>query len=449
MDTTIRLPDPYTEASLGSQDTDDQVAVAAENLTLSSIGSSFFTAEDNVSLDSSNQHHCILSGVENMSSGLYSLDESCENTILSSHPSSSIPPAPQANRDVFMLSPHPQLYPEELRSVTTTNTEVYAAEQLFPVTVLGDNDCEDEGSMSLASSQSTSVRTLLNKERPSSGSFEDGAFERVADSLLFDSSNNRKTFDSPNRNRMKDWHDRLVSDSDWDRFRATSKDILPFISEDSESVAPCTLPLPPKPLPRNVTKSEKESRQVAYRAEDHLPSEFICGICKDVLVGACILDCNCTVCMNCWEGDDDNQQDFAKRMDFVWVEDSKKCQSCHIKAEIKVSCHALDVAILRIIQGLPDSDPSVSSLKESYFHRLLVWRKAVSDRNEKLKREKMIRDDELLARLIQEEERVFWNNQTKSQTQTKAKPSNKILFLSKAVLAIFAVVGLKHFSKRR
>jgi len=444
----MRLPNSYTEASEGSQYADDQAAAAADNLTLSSIGSSFFTAEDNVSLDSSNQHHCILSGVENMSFGLYSLGESGENTILSSHPSSSIAPAPQVNRDVFMLSPHPQLHTEELRSVTTTNTEVYTAEQLFPVTVLGDSDCDDEGSVSLASSQSTSVSALLNKEQPTSG-FQDGAFERVADSLLVDSSNNSKTVDSPNKSRTKDWHDRLISDSDWDRFRATSKDVLPFISEDSESVAPCPLPLPPKPLPRNVNKSPKELRPVAYRAKDHLPSEFICGICKDVVVGACILDCNCTVCMSCWEDGDDDRQDFAKRMDFVWVEDSKKCQSCHTKAETKVYCHALDVAILRIIQGLPDSNPSVLSLKESYFHRLLVLRKTVSDRNEKLKREKMIRDDELLARLIQEEERVFWNNQAKSQTRTKAKPSNKLLILSKAVLAIIAAVGLKHLSKRR
>ncbi len=444
MDHTAPHPDSSAEESQEShllRGANDQSPGRTEDLALSSIGSSFFSAEDGVSLNSSNHRHYIFAGVENMSSGLHSLDGSGANTILSSNPSSLLPPPPEADQNVFMLSPHPQLTTEELGSVTTTNTEVYASHQVIADISFRDSICDDEVSLSLASSQSTSVSSLLNKERPATSSFENGAFERVADSLLVDSSNDM---------RAKDWHDRLVSDSDWDRFRATSKALLPFISEDSESMAP--LPLPPKPSASNLTKSPKESPYATYRAEDHLPCEFVCGICKDVLVGACILDCNCsssTVCMNCWEDGDHNQQDFAKRMDFVWVEDSKKCPSCHSNAEIKVYCHALDVAILRIIQALSDVDPSVSSLKQSYFHRLSVWRKTVSDRNERLRKEKMIRDDELLARLIQEEERVFWNQQqSRSQSRTRTKPSNKLMLFSKAVLALIAAIGLKQMTKR-
>jgi len=94
----------------------------------------------------------------------------------------------------------------------------------------------------------------------------------------------------------------------------------------------------------------------------------------------------------------------------------------------------------------------VVALKQMYYHRLSVWRKTVSDRNERLRHEKQIRDDELLARLIQEEERVFWE-QRRPQQQARTKrvmgiPSEKFMFISKTFLALIAIVGLKHVSKR-
>ena len=195
---------------------------------------------------------------------------------------------------------------------------------------------------------------------------------------------------------------------------------------------------------------QKKNLEVTYQAEDILPSDFVCGICKDVLVGACILDCNCcssTVCMPCWKDADCDQQDFATRMDFVWIE-SKKCPSCHCNSEIKAYCHALDVAILHIIQDLPDSDVSVTCLKQKYYSRLSTWRETVSDRNVRYRREKYIRDDELLARLIQEEERVFWD-ETRSRTRKRSFfSSNKFRVFGQALLALIAAAGLKHMSRR-
>lgn len=443
MDSTIRA-DSSVEASQNS-DADYQSPLRADNLALSSIGSSFFTEDDYISLNSSIISPNVFVGIENMTPDSCNSGGNEGSTIVSSNPSASVPPPPEANRDIFMMSPHPQFTTVGVNSMSTMNTEVYPSDQVFRETTFGDRNYDDEDSLSVASSQSTSVSAILSGSQPVRGSFEDGAFERVASHLAFDSSNDSSA---------KNWHDRLISDSDWDRFRATSKDLLPFISEDSESVSQCPLPLPPRPTGRVSGRvSPNESLRAMYKAGDHLPSEFICGICKDVLVGACILDCNCsssTVCITCWEDGDRNQQDFAKRMDFVWVEESKKCPSCHSNSETKVYCNALDVAILRIIQDLPDSDSSVAGLKQMYYHRLSVWRRTVRDRNERLRKENSIRDDELLSKLIQEEERVFWN-QRRPQSQTKRLfgiPSKKFMVISKTFFALVAIAGLKHVSKR-
>lgn len=439
---------PMVESSQESdsmQDVNGQNQVEVENLVLSSLGScSFFTIEDTLSLNSSTLPPDIFDGIENMSHGLQSSDDRGESTILSSIPSGASDfhfPPPEANRDIFILSPHPHLTTNGTQSLSTTNTELYASERVFQETTFGYRSCDDEGSLHSASSTSTDVDVLLTRDRPVLRSFEDGAFERVADHLMFDSSNDR---------RGNCWHDCLVSDSDWDRFRATSKDLLRLTSEDSESVSPNLLPLPPTPEARVANTSSKKNLEVTYQAEDILPSDFVCGICKDVLVGACILDCNCcssTVCMPCWKDADCDQQDFATRMDFVWIE-SKKCPSCHCNSEIKAYCHALDVAILHIIQDLPDSDVSVTCLKQKYYSRLSTWRETVSDRNVRYRREKYIRDDELLARLIQEEERVFWD-ETRSRTRKRSFfSSNKFRVFGQALLALIAAAGLKHMSRR-
>lgn len=428
------------------QDVDGRDQAETENLVLSSFGSrSLCTIEDSLSLNSSALPPDVFDGIENMNHGLHGSDDHGGSTILSSIPSGASNfhfPPPEANRDIFILSPHPNLTTNGTQSLSTTNTELYASERLFQETTLGDRSCDDEGSLPCASSLSTDVDVSVTRDRPILGSFEHGAFERVADHLMFDSS------DDCSANR---WHDCLVSDSDWDRFRATSKDLLRLISEDSESVSPNLLPLPPIPEARVVAASSERILEVTYQAEDFLPSDFVCGICKDVLVGACILDCNCcssTVCMSCWKEADCDRQDLATRMDFVWVESKKRCPSCHCNAEIKAYCHALDVAILRIIQDLPDSDVSLSCLKQKYYSRLSTWRETVSDRNERYRREQSFRDDELLARLIQEEERVFWDA-TRSRTRKRSFfSSNKFRVFSQALLALIAAAGLKHMSKR-
>ena len=224
----------------------------------------------------------------------------------------------------------------------------------------------------------------------------------------------------------------------------------------------------------------------------YLPSEFICSLCKDVLVGACTLSCNrncnsSTVCASCWDDhdynddnddNDYNQQEIATQMGFVWVETetktkTKKCPSCHTDVVITVHyCHALDVAILHIIQDLPETDnnnnTNLTYLKRRYYSRLSTWRNIVHNRNERYRQQKSIRDDELLARLIQEEERFFWKarsarqrrhgsgdneyQQRISNNSSSGKVSNRIIFVGHAAVAIIATVlastGLKAMTRR-
>jgi len=364
-----------------------------------------------------------------------------ENTILSSNSSgASLIPRPEASRDIFILSPHPQLNADEVNSLPTINTEYYSFERVFRDQRFDGRNHDDGESLSTASHSSMNVG-VLSQNRQVLGSCEDVVVNRTSDHLINDLADGRRGIY---------WYDRLVSGSDWDQFRVVSKQFLKILSEESKTSPPCILPLPPISTARAISSSSRDLQDLVYRPEEFLPPDFICGICKDVIVGACILDCKCsssTVCEQCWECGDCDQQDFANRMDFVWIE-SKKCPTCLVNAEIKVHCHTLDVAILRIIETLPDSDANVSFVKQKYYSRLSNWRKIVTSRNERYARQKSIRDDELLARLIQEEERIFWDNRTSRSRNRPRKTSEKIKLLSQAALALLAAAGLKLMAKR-
>jgi len=309
------------EQSSRESDTVSDGEIDNDNLVLSSLGSqTFFTLDDSISLNSSvlqdrictiTLHPDIVAGMEHMRHDSNNLDERGECTILSSNPSgTSIPPAPEASQDIFILSPHPQFTADGIHSLSTTNTELFSYERVFRERTFEERTDDDKDSSSSASSVSMDVDVLSTRGGSVSGGFEDGAFERVASHLMFDSSTVR---------RGKDWFTRLVSESDWDRFRVTAKDFLSILSEDSRSASSSLLPLPPMIPHAAISASSKDFQEVPYSAEDYIPSDFICGICKDVIVGACILDCSChssAVCASCWD-DECNQKELANRMDFV------------------------------------------------------------------------------------------------------------------------------------
>jgi hypothetical protein len=415
-------------------DSDDE-----EELVLSSVGSDSYDA---ISLDSA-----VLQELErsNQRAGITAITWSHadgEQTILSSAPSGASIPPPEASQDIFALTPHPQFVADGI-SISTIDTE-YVRDGMA---------CDCSSSVLSLSTINTrnsgDTRTMvLRRASPLRQGHEAAVFERIASQLLGgDALSSTLSQASPAH-----WYNRLVSESDWDQFRVAAKAILGILEPKPSTRL---LPLPPTP-PQEAVRSSSAFSRVAYCAQDHLPSDFICNLCKDVIVGACTLDCGCNasmVCASCFEqshegSSEEAKQDVSDQMGFVWIEDAaRECPSCHGNVNTKVHCHALDVAILHIIRDLPDMDAKLNSLKQNYYSRLAAWRATVYERNERCNKQISAQHDELLARLIQEEERVFWNPREKGNS-----PHNGFLFLGQAAVALVAAtiasIGFNVISKR-
>lgn len=416
---------------------------------LSSVGSDS-SCFDAISLDSavlmelerSNQRAGITTGT--WSHGLGGGDG--EQTILSSAPSGASFPPPEASQDIFALTPHPDFIADGIRSISTTNTEYVrggmAASDSSSVMSLSTIDTKNSGA----------TRTMvLRRASPLRLGHEAAVFERIASQLLGGDGVVSSTLSQA---LPAQWYNRLVSESDWDQFRVAAKAILGILEPKPSARL---LPLPPTPPEVAAGSQAAPIKRVAYSAQDHLPSDFICGICKDVIVGACTLDCGCNasmVCAACFEHSSEGtseeaKQDVSDQMGFVWIEDAaRECPTCHGNVNTKVHCHPLDVAILHIIRDLPDgSDDRLDSLKHQYYSRLAAWRATVYDRNEKCHQQITAQQDELLARLIQEEERIFWNPR-----KGNGPSGNGFLFLGQAAVALVAAtiasIGFNVMSKR-
>jgi len=498
----------------------------ANDFFLSSLGS--FTLDDSLSLNSStlvtdNARYMITlppdvaAGMENRQQRHDDDDDDDDDddnrrgecTIIPSielGASFILAPPLEAFQDISILTPHPRLPTDGIQSISTTSTESVPYGYVYNRTT---NNNGDESSLCTSTSVVSMTSNRLYSER-----FEDGAFERVAGRLLIDSLSSSSLsgrHQSSTTSNYKYWYNRLVSESDWNQFRTNAKDFLSTLQSEEDidlriisSVSMPLLPLPPMVpdaalMPPSVDNkfslelpvSLSSSSYNEYRAEDYLPSEFICSLCKDVLVGACTLNCNCsssTVCAPCWDKhnnddhdyhDDYNRQELAAQMGFVWIETRTKkkgkyCPSCGADVDLKVHyCHALDVAILHIVRELPvscdvDDDSNIknlTNLKQTYYSRLSTRRNVVNNLNERYRRQKLIRDDELLARLIQEEERIFWqdclersqrrggaDHEQRKRMNTTRKGPNRIIFLGHAAVALIAAAiastGLKAMTKR-
>ena len=219
------------------------------------------------------------------------------------------------------------------------------------------------------------------------------------------------------------------------------------------------LPLPPAPL---ATSTSEDFTETAYSAEDYVPENFICGICKDVVVGALTLNCNCVssvVCCSCWEAQNtssSSQQKFSDKLGYVWVSSpsSLPCPSCKATVKSIVPCHALDVAIFQIILNLPVRELKARSLKRCYNSRLEVWRQTVIERNEMQRQKEEVQRDDLLARYLQEEEDYFRGTTKIKEKSLSAEHTrtSTLLFLGQAAIAIVAAtllsMGLKSMKRR-
>lgn len=433
--TASHVSETMEEEQAESDDDDD-----GSELVLSSMGSS--ENFDAISWDSAVLQELERSNVR--AGGSHTIDG--ERTILSSAPSGASIPPPEASQDIFALAPHPQFVADGIHSISTTNTDYEYVRDGGAVA----SDASSVLSLSTINTRSSSGngggRLLLRRAAPDTHGHEAAVFERIASQLLGKTATSTLSQASPAH-----WYNKLVSESDWDSFRTAAKAVLSVLDPKAQKGL---LPLPPAPSDMDVRMAiSSDSPQVPYCAEDHLPSDFVCGICKDVIVGACTLDCGCSsavVCASCFESSNETPEashDASDQLGFVWIEDGEtECPTCHGNVSTKVHCHALDVAILHIIRDLPHSDAKLDCLKRNYYSRLASWRSTVYNRNESRNRQLAAQQDEMLARLIQEEERIFWNPKDKGHS------NNGILFLGQAAVALVAAtiasIGFNVISRR-
>lgn len=403
---------PASSASMSFSDVDSDLLLES---SFSGSGMMYFPQDIMAGLDRERR-----SAVVNSQGG----EEDSAQTILSSRSGRTAIPPPQASRDTFFASSPwaGVVAPSGQISLSTTETGSLPFDAFQ-----GDDYDETIASIYTRSSDGD------NDDRP----HETAIVARRSTSCGTASHH--------------DWYNRLVSESDWDEFRIAAHAVLSAILQPRTDRA--LLPLPPNPPTTAMLLTAATSRpSVSYVAEDHVAPEIVCRICKDVLVGAIKLDCLCPsamVCASCWDDDHGCQEkhqmttrspEFAERMDFVWIDKSKNCPCCRKHVDSITSCHALDVAILHIVRDLPEtqSNGQVTSLKQNYYSRLAAWRANVYEKNEILCRREDARHDELLARLIQEEERVLWGNSNGNRFRQACLSTNGILFLGQAAVALLA-----------
>jgi hypothetical protein len=168
------------------------------------------------------------------------------------------------------------------------------------------------------------------------------------------------------------------------------------------------------------------------------------------------LDCGgaaSTVCSPCWAQhlSGGRSQAMVEDSGFVWVEWSG-CPTCRATVHSGVPCHALDVAILQIVQNLPNDDAS-SALKANYYNRLRSWRDQMINLHDLQAEEDTFRQDEMLARLIQEEENLLWKGRGRKEAAARLSRKEVLLLgLSQTAVALFAAtiasVGLQALARR-
>jgi hypothetical protein len=325
-------------------------------------------------------------------------------TIVSSQPSGADIPPPEASQDLWAISPHPGFVADSVMSMSTVCTDTI-------------------------SYRGRDIRTPASREVNST-------------------SSDRDRDPGPQAND----EDESVSSHN------ATEALLSIVDPPKK-----LLPVPPAPLKTHSSEG-KSSEECSYCAEDYLPDNFICRLCNDVIVGALSLNCGCassTVCSSCWEANISSLQqsppeEFIKKLDYVWVnkgqQASPSCPSCNASIKSNLNCHALDVAIFQIILNLPVKDNKTRSLKNTYYSRLEVWRCIVIERNEISTRQEAARRDELLARILQEEENFFRDGTKCKDKSVAADHNGSLFFWGQAALAVvvatLASIGLRAMSRR-
>ncbi len=356
-------------------------------------------------------------------------EEHTMSTIVSSAPSGSYIPVPEASQDVWAISPHPRFEPGGVQELSTVCTDTLSYQRFLEDTASVISAMEHEDTKSSASIHRTLTR---------SSTHERAAFEAIANQLLRDVSGHKPSSGA--------WYSRFT-EFDWDQLREVAKVVVAATGPPIK-----LLPLPPSPSINALPESAQHLME-SYCTLELIPSNFVCPCCKDVLVGALALACGCTVCTACCDVDDVVPSEMPEQEGYIWI-GRRLCPSCHRPVESSVPCHALDMAILHILETLDTSrqNSKTQSMMIAYYSRLEIWRQTVIARNETRLRQQALNEDEMLARLIEEEEEILWQN-GKAGRSALPISTQALLFLGQAAVAVLAATfssfALHAFARRR
>jgi hypothetical protein len=348
------------------------------------------------------------------------------STIVSSAPSGSYIPVPEASQDMWAVSPHPNFVPGSVNALSTVCTDTLSYQRLLDDAASASMEDDDAMSYSSEARDGTLTRTPAH---------ERAAFEAIANQLLRDVPRNTTT---------GAWYSRFT-EFDWDQLREIAKVVLATTGTGPPEKL---LQLPPSP-PVEAMNLDLVPKSGNYKAEELIPTNFVCPCCSDVLVGALALDCGCTVCAACWEADGFLPPEIAEQVGYVWVEE-RRCESCKRTVHSAIPCQALDVAVFQIVNKLDScqKDGRTQSMKLAYYSRLEAWRHTVLARNESATQKQALQADEMLARLIQEEEDILWKKE-RTIDLVFSGSSRTLLIIGQAAIALLSSLALNAFVRRR
>jgi hypothetical protein len=383
-------------------------------------------------------------GGRNESSSVPSNVDDGTRTIISSEPSGVYIPPPEASQDIWAISPHPQFAPCRARSIATVGSDYMSYDDSLQQDAASETKEDSENVGPVLST----ANMLAIKERDdpmTSQAIGQGqhhhdsiSFEAVANHLMREAAHNKGK-----------WYANFT-ERDWEQFQRLGKIFLSTLQPQQHQSrwSPSLPPLPPSvDSDRHIPLYELGA---SYCASSIVPQPFVCPYCSDVTVGALALDCSCpasTVCTLCWEkhGQGYVSKDFSNQLGFVWV-DNRVCPSCQAGVKGGVSCHALDVAILHIVQNLPDRDDTTAALKHHYFTRLGLWGEEVVKRHEEQNKLLVLHEDLLLAHLIQTEENAFWDHHQTIKAKVSRSTPPWLIFGQATVALLAATVASLSFN---
>ena len=377
---------------------------------------------------------------------LETAEDCTRSTIVSSAASGAQIPQPTPSQDMWAVSPHPHwVVSNDMREMSTVCTDTLSYQRLIVST--------DEAA-SMGSSEYDQATTDLEVLSSSNNSraHQRAAFEAIANRLLQDVG----ATGNPRLGETRgEWFSRFT-DADWEQMRELAKVLLFATGTDARKML---LPLPPSPPEHTYYLGRVESvlqdlqRSATVNARDLISSSFICPSCNDIIVGAVALDCGCTLCAACWDESGILSSTCPKDDGYVWV-NGRECTHCGSKVNTTIPCHTLDVAICKVVENLENTEQEnrIQRVKLAYYSRLEAWRETVVARNESTIAQRAMHEDEMLARLIEEEEGVLWRKD--SQLHEAPPVANGFwLLLCQAAVAVLAgtmsSVALHALARRR